>query len=208
MPSTAPPSSPPVLSMALSSGGSPKSGHLSTPQLPYRNIEKLSETPGRRLDHWVRPSSPIAPSESLNTDLLAAFDHSDEDIDFGQVDDELASEAAANQAFFEENSSSYSTFDSDSDDSDSDDSDFNKLAQNEDESSQYTHSYSAFRSCNSSYAREKLIKILKGEVVVPKQRWGIDRILATLSYQRKDPRLRSSYRRFKQFAYHTLLAKG
>lgn len=65
-----------------------------------------------------------------------------------------------------------------------------------------------FTNCSTNYAREKLVRILNGDVVVPKQRWGIDRILATLTYHRKDQRLRSSYRQFKQFAYQTLFEES
>lgn len=37
-------------------------------------------------------------------------------------------------------------------------------------------------SCNTSYTWEKLVKILAEDVLIPKQHWGIDRILATLTY--------------------------
>ncbi len=63
-------------------------------------------------------------------------------------------------------------------------------------------------TCSIIHARKKLIRILNGEVVVPKQQWDIDKILTTLTYHRKDKRLQSSYQRFKRFAFNTLLKKS
>lgn len=55
--------------------------------------------------------------------------------------------------------------------------------------------------CSTSHAKHKLINILKSEAFVPRQRWGIDRILATLVNHQKDPNLRTAYCQFKTFAY-------
>lgn len=63
-------------------------------------------------------------------------------------------------------------------------------------------------ACSTTYAREKLVRILNGEVVVPKQQWGIDRIFTTLTYHRKDKWLSSSYRKYKKFAFNTLLRES
>lgn len=54
--------------------------------------------------------------------------------------------------------------------------------------------------CNTEYAKLKLIRIPKGEVIISKKRWGIEEILATLVQHRKDPRLQASYRQFKHSA--------
>ena len=42
-------------------------------------------------------------------------------------------------------------------------------------------------------AKEKLIRILAGDVSIPKQRWSLRRILATLVYHCKDQRLRFAF---------------
>lgn len=147
--------------------------------------------------------------------MLKAFNYLDEDIEFGRMEDELVSEATINEAFLqknfsfdsdsESNSNSNSQIDSrlnfDNIDSDNSNSD-NK------NTSQYSCSNSHINSCNSSYAREKLIKILAREVAIAKQRWGINRILDILTYHQKDHQLRFSYYQFKQFAYQTLLLES
>ena len=61
---------------------------------------------------------------------------------------------------------------------------------------------------NTSKAKEKLIRILAGDVTIPKQRWSLRRILATLVYHRKDPRLCSAFRQFSQFAYQTIMTES
>lgn len=43
---------------------------------------------------------------------------------------------------------------------------------------------------------------------MPKQRWGMSKILATLTYHQKDPRLHLPYRQFKHFSYQTLLEES
>lgn len=61
---------------------------------------------------------------------------------------------------------------------------------------------------NTSHAKEKLIKILAEEVLIPKQRWILCKMLATLVYHRKDPRLRSAFRQFQSFAYQTIMTES
>lgn len=51
----------------------------------------------------------------------------------------------------------------------------------------------------------KLISILKGEAIIFKQCWGVNKILATLVQHQKNPRLCTFYFRFKCFAYQTML---
>lgn len=60
-------------------------------------------------------------------------------------------------------------------------------------------------SINTTKSKNKLIRILKGQDMIPQKRWGIDRILATLVEHRADPELRTSYRQFKKFAYQTMI---
>lgn len=102
--STSPPSSPPAISLALSFINLLNNSYLSTLWLPYQNIEKLSETlnkrPNQMANYMIMFNLSIALSESLNTNLLAVFDNSNKDIDFGGIDDKLTLEAVANQAFF------------------------------------------------------------------------------------------------------------
>lgn len=62
--------------------------------------------------------------------------------------------------------------------------------------------------CSTIHAREKLVKILNGETVIPKQRWAIDKIFTTLTYHQKDKRLQSLYPRFKTFVFNTLLKES
>lgn len=45
-----------------------------------------------------------------------------------------------------------------------------------------TNANNQFANINILYAQEKLVKILNREVIVPKQRWEINRILAILTY--------------------------
>lgn len=163
MSSTTLPNSLPAINLALSFSNLPSSGHLPISQLPYQNIKNLLKTLSRRpnltANYWVRPILPIALSESLNTNLLFAFTNLDKNINFGEVDDNLASEPVANQAFFKKNISSYSTFDSknNSDSSSdsgskSDENDSKPIFQDKNSISYYTYSYSDINSCNTSYA--------------------------------------------------------
>lgn len=66
---------------------------------------------------------------------MTVFDNSDKDFNFGRIEDELALETVANQAFFEENILSYSIYGFDSDsNSNSNENDFTKpVSQNEDD---------------------------------------------------------------------------
>ena len=61
---------------------------------------------------------------------------------------------------------------------------------------------------NTSHAKEKLIKILAEEVLIPKQRWSLCKMLATLVYYRIDPRLCSAFRQFQSFAYQTIMTES
>lgn len=53
----------------------------------------------------------------------------------------------------------------------------------------------------SNYAKEKLVRILNGQLLILQQRWGIEKILKTLVHYRKDKYLQSTYCQFKKFSY-------
>ena len=61
---------------------------------------------------------------------------------------------------------------------------------------------------NTFYAKEKLIRILAGDVLIPKQRWDLCKILATLIYYQKDPCLCSAFCQFCSFTVQTLMTKS
>ena len=61
---------------------------------------------------------------------------------------------------------------------------------------------------NTSKVKEKLIRILAGDVTIPKQRWSLCRILVTLVYHWKDLRLCSAFCQFSQFAYQTMMTES
>ena len=125
--------------------------------------------------------------------------------DYGGGSVNQSQELAAHQAFVE--------FDLDSTDNDDDEVESQPNNLSSFQSSEYTASKASssgranawIDSCSLENAKMKLISILKGEAVIPKQRWGVDKILATLVQHREDPRLRTSYRQFKRFAYQTML---
>lgn len=93
-------------------------GHLLIPRFFYWNFKKLLEISNKRpnqiVNYWVRPSLPIILSKSLNSNLLATFDNLEKNINFGEIDDKLVLEVAANQVFFKENTLSYLIFNSNS----------------------------------------------------------------------------------------------
>lgn len=174
MPLTVPSSSPTCADVS-SSLESLRSSQLSLPQLPYRNrLEAPTNRPKKPTNDQIRPSSPIALYDSLDTNLLEAFNHLDEDIKLSRVKDKLASEGAVNKAFLQENLSIYSDSDSnsnsssetnshpnsndpDSDDKNSDNEDSNDKGSNDKGSNdkdtlQYPRSNFRISSCNSSYA--------------------------------------------------------
>lgn len=76
---------------------------------------------------------------------------------------------------------------------------------------QQSSRHSIIRACGSTssttYVKYKLIYMLKGDALVPQQRWGINRILATLVYYWKDPSLYIVYCQFKTFAYQIVIQK-
>lgn len=203
----------------LSSLKSPYNSQLSLSHSLYWNRSKAPTSRSIPLaNNQVWLSFWITLSDSLNTNMLEAFNNLDKDIEFSEVDvnwlqklqsikhsyrktyffyfDSNFSSVFSSEA--ESNSSSKKNFWPVSDNPDSDNRD-NK----DEEISQLTHNNfyisnnSYISSCNTNYAREKLVKILASEVVIPKQYCNIDKILATLTYHRKDHRVYFSYYQFK-----------
>lgn len=206
--STAPPSSPPSVDV-LSSLESLFTSQLSSPQLPYRNIEHLSipqqihlsNHPGSSL---IRPSSPLAPPDDF-PDSFPTLEEIEEEGQFDIDEEESVGEAAANRAFLDKNLES--DWDSDSDSESVNNPEADQPESHDSLSSKGSKASTRLKSLvatsSTSYAREKLIRILNGDILIPKQRWGMDRILASLTYHRKDKRLRLFYRQFKLFAFRT-----
>lgn len=219
MPSSVPPSSPPAHSHAGSSELSLRTSQLSSPQLPYKTIQ---QPPNQSKDDPIRATSPLDPPDNLSTEFLAAFNdniESGSEAESIQGRGEQAAEAAANQVFLdqdlESDNESDDEFDDESDDESDNESDDKSDDKSDDESDKTSDQNNKgpartgfIPACSTTYAREKLVRILSGEAVVPKQRWGIDKILTTLTYHRKDKRLSSSYRKFKRFAFSTLLQES
>ncbi|MCJ1464122.1 hypothetical protein MMC07_002735, partial [Pseudocyphellaria aurata] len=57
----------------------------------------------------------------------------------------------------------------------------------------------------SSFAKEKLIEILNGDALVPKQRWSLRKILATLMHHRTDKRLWRPFGQLRGFFCETMM---
>lgn len=100
----------------------------------------------------------------LNKEL--EFDKKSED-EFEEGSDEKSDEESDNESDEESNEESDEESDKESED---------KSRQNNEARVGLT------ATCSTIYAREKLVRILNGKTVIPKQRWGIDKILATLTY--------------------------
>lgn len=134
-------------------------------------------------------SSSIALFDSLDINLLEAFNNFDGDIEVSEVNEELSSKAIVIEAFlridlflyFDFESSSDFIFEFDSTSSSETNSqpnfdDFDSHDENNEDKMtlQYTHSNFCINnnfhisSCNTSYTGEKLIKILAGDVLIPK----------------------------------------
>ena len=172
----------------------------------------------------VRLTDPIASSEGLDATLLAACnvaektgantDSRSETSSSGLSDD--LSEWGDTQAFLADNIISENE---DSEDEHDWEDDLDSLDENNDleeetairrpkQTRQGRHNETWLNSTNTVYAKNKLIRILKGDDLIPKQRWGIDKILATLVEHRKDEKLRTPYRLFRLFAYRTIMKES
>lgn len=58
------------------------------------------------------------------------------------------------------------------------------------------------------HAKEKLIQILAEEVLIPKQRWSLCKILAMLVFYQNNLRLCPAFHQFQFFAFQTMLPKS
>ena len=78
----------------------------------------------------------------------------------------------------------------------------------EDKSENEPTSEAWIRSGASLYIKSKLIQILEGNVLIPKQRGSLCKILATLVYHRNDEKLCSYFCQFRSFAYQTMMTES
>lgn len=166
----------------------------------------------------VRPSSPIAPTDRLDSDLLAACDKAEEANNYhSEPEDQIVesdSDSYTDQAFLDQDLDTSSDDESDFLEEIDDTQSRSSRAAAED-ASEHTFTQGSTRvrnnhwidDCRTPNARLKLIQILKDDAVVPKS-WGMEKMLATLVYHQKDKNLHTLYRQFKQFAYETMLKKS
>lgn len=97
---------------------------------------------------------------------------------------ELESEEESDEEFDEE---SVEEFDEESDNKSDDKSDEESDEESDDKSDDESEQNNKARvgltaTCSTIHARKKLVRILNGKTIVPKQRWGIDRIFTTLTF--------------------------
>lgn len=177
------------------------------PQLPYpkyaeHHEDSTGNCPQHKQDILSSALSPLVTSEGFDAALLSACNfmeigqegEEDEGFEGGSVD--MAPEIAANKAFIEEEFLPGEEFSDDD------------VSINSDTETPPRCFSSSPDSYTSGYAKEKLIRILSGQVVIPQQHWGLDKILMTLVYHRKDKRLQTPFRQFKKFAYETMLVES
>lgn len=151
------------------------------------------------------PSSPIAFSEGAEAILLVACQSVEaaekEGFEGAAVDpysEEEDNYAFLNQCLSDNESSSKEEHSGNEDEWDDD---------NEDDNGQASQA-SWIDSGATVKARNKLIRILKEEALIPQQQWSLQKLLATLLHHRKDPGLRSVFFQFKRFAYRTVFVES
>lgn len=175
--------------------------HFSSPQLPYRKYPLASESSSHRRNHHHKKtsefclSSLIALLDRLKAALLAAFNEAEEEAeDYGGDSLDQRQEFTANQAFMEDTGKSdikKSNKKSDNNNNEVD-SRFKKSKGSGNSSNKLDHPAPSYKvlysgtgnesidNCSTENAKLKLICILKGKVFIPKQRWGVNKILVTL----------------------------
>ena len=138
--------------------------------------------------HKPRPSSPIATYEGVDAILMAVCEVVEEENEesLSAKPDDTYSEAEENEAFLADNLAS----DEESCEKDWEEADPEKMEVSDRKTVLNTNSQPppAQRRCSdkginasgSNQAKEKLVSILKGEICIPRQRWSIEQILATL----------------------------
>lgn len=203
----------------------PSSGSGFFPSLPplppFNQSSPLSSEPSLPfpepacLDwHCLQPqrsahqSSPIGSERALHL-LLAACKRAEKEkeAETGELSEEENSEREKNKTFTHTALSSEGSVSGDSSEEESS-SDEEENNWEDDSDSLPARKSSWLDTRNTSYAKEKLVKILAREVPIPKQRWSLCKILATLLYHRKDKRLCSAFRQFKAFAYQTMMTES
>lgn len=190
----------PLVSPASSNYGSHHSSHFpSSPPLPLPHKNSYFSTkpfPHAPKPYQPRQSSPIG-SEGTSNLLFAACRRAEEE-NKAETGDILEENLEVDHTSSEE--------DSDADSLLSEDDDY---WEDEADGSPEKGTRSSWIDIgNTPKAKKKLIRILAGEVPIPKQRWSFRRILATFVYHRKDQRLRSPFRQFCQFAYQTMMTES
>lgn len=137
--------------------------------------------------------------------LLAACQRAEEEktVEQGRIS-ESDSEIAENEAFI----GVITPLDNSLSERDDTNIENNKADDWEDKPGNEPISEAWIRSGKSPRAKSKLIQILEGDALIPKQRWSFRKILATLVYHRKDEKLRSYFRQFRSFAYQIMMTES
>ena len=186
---------------------SPGSGFFpsSPPLPPFNQSSPLSSEPSLPFPEpacldWRRPqpqrsarqSSPIGSEGALHL-LLAACERAEKEkeAEIGELSEEENSEQEENETFTHTALSSEGSLSGDSSEEES--SSDEEGSWEVDPDSLPARRSSWLDTGNTPYAKEKLVKILAGEVPIPKQRWSLRKILATLLYHRKDKRSRVEF---------------
>lgn len=180
--STAPPSSPLLYGAESSSSITLSSCQFSSPHLPYQTIMQASKAStlwgNQQNSFFNRPSSPIAVSEGFDREYSEdkqENNNDDEDDESDRATAALADkEFLEKELFFDLESSSNSSLDESPADLDSD-SDSATMSNNSstfhtpatDRQPAYHTPMSS--SSSSSYAQEKLVRILNGDIPGTKQ---------------------------------------
>lgn len=142
---------------------------------PDDPMDWIPSSPRSQRDE-LQPSPPIRPSKEPQTLPHAPGKRTEE---------EQESEAA--EAGEDLTSDSYSD-DEDSGEEEDDTRNSRKVSE-----------FSWIDSGKANHAKEKLIKILDGQLPLPGTQWGLREILATLLHHRKDKRLRPKFRELRSF---------
>lgn len=137
--------------------------------------------------------------------LLAACQRAEEEkiVEQGRIS-ESDSEIAENEAFI----GVITPLDNSLSERDDTNIENNKADDWEDEPGNEPISEAWIRSGENPRTKSKLIQILEGDALIPKQRWSFRKILATLVYHRKDEKLCSYFRQFRSFAYQTMMTES
>ena len=156
-----------------------------------------------------RPSSSIGPQNLPLARQFTACQSLEEEQDEGLgTDDEKKddfSEIAANEAFFLKDISDGSDLEMDTENENENDDWEDKKPSNSMTTGQ---KLLWIDSGTTIKAQNKLIKILRGETLISKQRWSLCKILAILTYYQKDEKLCLVYRQFHFFAYQSMMAES